>query len=93
MRPLLSLCAVLLVLACSSDYASQCEEACNSRELKENLVRLLESQGQTVDEDTVCDRASIKAAESCDACRRAFLEEYGVEPVRNPADSCWCFCR
>jgi hypothetical protein len=59
----------------------ECEEKCNEPKLRTELVRVLQSQGEDVDENTICHRKAIKDAENCAECKSAFLSEFGVEPV------------
>ena len=82
MRTLLVLLVGLSAFACGGfDCPAKCEK------IKTELARVLQSQGQTPDEATLCSRQSIEEAKDCDECKAALLQEYGVAPV-DGADFC-----
>ena len=56
------------------DCHQKCEDA------KDELHRIAFSMGDEMEEEP-CERQSILNADSCDTCRQAFLDEFGVQPV------------
>ena len=63
------------------DCPSKCEK------IKSEIVRVLQSKGETPDENTVCNKDSFENAKDCNECKSALLNEYGIAPVH---DSRFC---